>query len=169
MGYLSKTVYCINQKGTGSPSYIQSAGCAVCSAGEAASYYAEKRYSIADLATSGLYNGNATCLWTWKITSTTSVGSTYTESSDVTYSTIKNEIDNDRPIIICTEDTSGHTHWVMCYGYSGTGDAPNKIYVADPATGQGTTLEDAISYTFDYYGTTSTVSITRLKTTSKKT
>ena len=102
MRFLPNTIYHINQKDPINPDYIIDYGCAVCAAGQAAAYYAEKQYTVSDCKEAGLYSeGSASCSWNWNTNKSTnvSVGSTYTEvnSTDVNYATIRDEIDNGHP------------------------------------------------------------------------
>lgn len=174
MGFLPNTIYHINQKDPANPDYIYNYGCAVCAAGQAAAYYAEKQYTVSDCKEAGLYSeGSASCSWNWNTNKSTnvSVGSTYTEvnSTDVNYATIRDEIDNGHPPIICL--TYGeHTHWVMVYAYTSAGDTTSRILVADPADGNKKTLKKAIQYSFTELDQENLdlVEITRIKTTAKK-
>lgn len=170
MGNLSGTIYLMNQKNPSYPLYIRDSGCAVCSAGMAASYYAKKLYSLADLLAAGLYQaGSAICQWTWNCNAnaTVSVGCTFTENS-FSYSTVRSEIDNNRPVIIIITDTASHMHVVMAYGYSGFGNSTSTVLVADPADGTTKTLASAISYSFAQYQTADSATPSRLKITAKK-
>lgn len=54
--------------------------------------------------------------------------------SDSKYCTaIRTEIQNNRPVIVREKDTAGELHFVVAYGYTGTGDSFDKIMVLDPA------------------------------------
>ncbi len=172
MGNVSGTVYCINQKGdqTNYPS-IYSWGCAVCAAGAAAAYYAEKQYTIADCDTAGLIHTDGySCTWNWNINASSSVdvGSTYTDST-FAYSTIRSEINDDKPPIIKFTYSGGKrgtgTHWVMAYGYTGSGNTFEQILVVDPADGTMKTLQDAVDYSGGA-GTTGTMAL--IKKTAMK-
>lgn len=174
MGTISGTIYNINQKGneTDYP-YIYKWGCAVCAAGAVASYYAKKQYEISDCETAGLINSDGySCTWSWNVNAATSVqiGSTYTSASSVSLSAIRDEVDNNNPPILCFTYSGGTrgsgTHWVMVYGYEGSGTSFSQILVSDPADGTTKTLASAISYSG---GTGATGTLSSVKTTAKKT
>jgi len=173
MGTVSGTIYNINQKGdqTNYPS-VYKWGCAVCAAGAAAAYYAKKQYEISDCDTAGLISSNGySCTWDWDVDAGTSVqvGSTYTEASSVSLSAIRDEVDDDNPPILCFDYSGGTrgsgTHWVMVYGYEGSGTSFSQILVSDPADGTTKTLAEAISYSG---GAGATGTLSRMKKTAKK-
>ena len=82
-----------------------------------------------------------------------------TYDSDSKYCTaIRTEIQNNRPVIVKEySNTYGSTHYVVAYGYVGTGDSFDKIKVYDPAhsktdedrkkkEGRYTTLSESMTF-----------------------
>ena len=71
---------------------------------------------------------------------------------------IRTEIQNNRPVIVKEySNTDGGTHYVVAYGYVGTGDSFDKIKVYDPARsktdedrkkkeGRYTTLSESMTF-----------------------
>lgn len=145
-------------------------GCAVSCATDVASYHGQKYYTLANMLSAGVYtNSNATCVW-YIVPDATFTN--YTALTQAMYlSKIKTEIDAGSPVLVNMVGT--YNHWVVAYGYTGTGDDYSKIKVLDPYNSTGFGVYSSITTGRDItldaaFNTQGASSISSLKTTAKK-
>lgn len=139
----------LNQRYYGNDSIIRQYGCCVCCSCEAASFYAGYPLSLEDMKAAGVYKeDDASCVWS-KISQcafTTFSG----KAQKAYYDKIRSEITSGRPVLVYMRGK--YQHWVLAYGYNGTGACSADIRVLDPygdddtsPTGLSTTLAKSMA------------------------
>lgn len=142
-----------NQKYSGNQSlntnmYYQ--GCAVCCACDLASYYGGRAYSLSEMKAAGVFTASSiSCVW--------ANVPNMSINGDVTsnfLSTIKSEIDQNRPVLVkygkTTDASAGH--WVVAFKYVNSASSYSDVYVLDPAgadnesQGKVRTLQQAMEW-----------------------
>ena len=129
-------------------------GCAWTCGLDVANIYGPNAYVPSDMAS--VWFGYYTWLLPTGCSASFGTDITYTEESQY-LEKIRMEINNNRPIVVkmCTNSDSEDTHFVVAYGYTGSGDTTESIKVFDPAqsrsntstmTGRDTTLANAIAW-----------------------
>ncbi len=119
-------------------------GCCVCACCDVASFYHGSAYTLADMATAGVYDpcdpgdiygstGDVTCIYSnvpsADFSSEISVPITGQAQARAT---IKEELIAGRPVVIKTGTASGHEHYVVAYGYVNNATSNSDIMVLDP-------------------------------------
>lgn len=163
---LNMPVNC-NQKYYKNEQYIIDFGCAVCCCVDVASYYGKKVYTLAEMKALGAYIINKGAQW-WNVPCV-KFFKDETEGSQVNFiNKIRQEIDNNHPVLVHSIKGNDYEHWVVAYSYKGLGNTTSLINVLDPAgdsntsTGKIRTLYDAMDWSHD------TFTIDRLMLTSSK-
>ena len=128
----------LNQKYSNNEPHIITYGCAVCSAGDVASYYGNKAYTLQELKNAGVYTStSALCQWY----NTPDAGFTHVyDSTGYDYlAIIKSEIAANRPVIVhCTGN--GSSHYVVAYKYTNNAASNSDIFVLDPTGSPDSTV-----------------------------
>lgn len=128
----------LNQKYSNNEQHIITYGCAVCSAGDVASYYGNKAYTLQELKNAGVYTStDASCNWIY----TPYAGFTHVyDSTGYDYlAIIKSEIAANRPVIVhCTGN--GSSHYVVAYKYTNNAASNSDIFVLDPTGSPDSTV-----------------------------
>ena len=135
-------------------------GCGWVSALDVANIYGPTSYSPSDMPNSA-WDANAGVVWnhfpTGCLAYVTEKNIPYDSELDFC-SAIRTEIQNNRPVIVREYgyyDDQETSHFVVAYGYTGTGDSFDKINVFDPARsdtetntlrGRDTTISESITH-----------------------
>lgn len=117
-------LYCLNND------IIKTEGCCVCCACDVASYYKGSNYTLPQMRAAGVYTlESAACVWS-KVPSARFTS--YSGQSQSTYfSKIRSEINAGRPVLVYMVGPV-YQHWVVAYGYTGSGASNAAIKVLDP-------------------------------------
>ena len=133
----------LNQKYSNNEQHIITYGCAVCSAGDVASYYGNKAYTLQELKNAGVYTStDASCNWIY----TPYAGFTHVyDSTGYDYlAIIKSEIAANRPVIVhCYKDNAppeNASHYVVAYKYTNNAENESNIFVLDPTGSPNSTV-----------------------------
>mgnify|MGYP004564780557 FL=1 len=126
----------LNQKYSGNDQVIINAGCAVCCACDVASYYKKSNYTLAQMRTAGVYSvNNASCVWS---NVPSAKFTQYSGQSQSTYfSKMRSELNAKRPVLVYMVGT--RQHWVVVYGYTGSGTSNSDFKVLDPYNSSSST------------------------------
>ena len=136
----------VNQRYTQNDQIICDEGCAVCCACDVASYYRGTKYSLADMRSAGVYStASAVCNWGYvPSVSFAALNSSLSQSGHL--ATICSEISNGRPVLVFMQGR--WPHWVVAYGFTGSGTSTSEIKVLDPY-GWDTATADGRDWTLD--------------------
>ena len=128
-------VYNWNQFYTDLRNVINSpAGCAWTCGLDVSNIYGPEQYEPEDLS----FAWNSVEGYNWSLPIGCSAAfnfwSHFDDNTDF-YSIIRSEINNNRPVVVkmCTHTNSEDTHFVVAYGYIGSGNSADSILVFDPA------------------------------------
>ena len=111
---------------------MEDMGCAVCCACDLASYYGNRKYTLQEIRDAGVFSATSiNCIWA-------NTPHMSINGADVTsnfLSTIKSEIDQNRPVLVKYGKTTNADagHWVVAFKYVNSASTYSDVYVLDPA------------------------------------